>query len=125
MKTNIYSYLEISGGQNSNLYLNVVHFLSLVLIMHLWQLKTTVFLHRCQICAVLLGIDKINWCYAQNIFPASFASLGILNKDPTVWLGGARSPPVSFKVYLHSGENHTMLVHLKEQKKIFCSNKTH
>ncbi len=23
---NIYSYLETSGGQNSNLYLNVVHF---------------------------------------------------------------------------------------------------
>jgi len=24
--TNIYSYLETTGGQNSNLYLNVVHF---------------------------------------------------------------------------------------------------
>ncbi len=24
--TNIYSYLESSGGQNSNLYLNVAHF---------------------------------------------------------------------------------------------------
>jgi hypothetical protein len=24
--TSIYSYLETSGGQNSNLYLNVVHF---------------------------------------------------------------------------------------------------
>ncbi len=24
--TNIYSYLETSGGQRSNLYLNVVHF---------------------------------------------------------------------------------------------------
>jgi len=24
--TNIYSYLETSGGQNSNVYLNVVHF---------------------------------------------------------------------------------------------------
>ncbi len=26
LNTNIYSYLETSGGQNSNLYLNVVHF---------------------------------------------------------------------------------------------------
>ncbi len=26
LKTNIYSYLETSGGQSSNLYLNVVHF---------------------------------------------------------------------------------------------------
>ncbi len=26
LKTNIYSYLETSGGQSSNLHLNVVHF---------------------------------------------------------------------------------------------------
>ncbi len=26
LKTNIYSYLEKSGGQSSNLYLNVPHF---------------------------------------------------------------------------------------------------
>jgi hypothetical protein len=26
LNTNIYSYLDISGGQGSNLYLNVVHF---------------------------------------------------------------------------------------------------
>ncbi len=26
LNTNIYSYLETSGGQSSNLYLNVVHF---------------------------------------------------------------------------------------------------
>jgi hypothetical protein len=32
---NIYSYLETSGGQSSNLYLNVVHFLTPVKIMHL------------------------------------------------------------------------------------------
>ncbi len=25
-KTNIYSYLETSGGQSSNIYLNVIHF---------------------------------------------------------------------------------------------------
>ncbi len=28
LNTNIHSYLEISGGQRSNLYLNVVHFLN-------------------------------------------------------------------------------------------------
>jgi hypothetical protein len=28
LNTNIYSYLEMSGGQSSNLYLNVVHFFS-------------------------------------------------------------------------------------------------
>jgi hypothetical protein len=32
-------YVETSGGQSSNLYLNV-HFLTPVLIRHLWQLKT-------------------------------------------------------------------------------------
>jgi hypothetical protein len=26
LKTNIYSYLEMSGGQSSHLFLNVVHF---------------------------------------------------------------------------------------------------
>ncbi len=26
LNTNIYSYLDISGGQSSNVYLNVVHF---------------------------------------------------------------------------------------------------
>jgi hypothetical protein len=26
INTNIYSYLDTSGGQSSNLYLNVVHF---------------------------------------------------------------------------------------------------
>jgi hypothetical protein len=50
--TNIYSYLETSGGQSSNLHLNVVHFFNNI--RHLWQLKTVVFLHRCLICAALL-----------------------------------------------------------------------
>ncbi len=45
LNTNIYSYLETSGGQRSNLYLNVAHFLTPVLIRHLWQLKMVVFLH--------------------------------------------------------------------------------
>jgi len=42
LNTNIYSYLETSGGQS---YLNVIHFLTPVLIGHPWQLKTAVFLH--------------------------------------------------------------------------------
>jgi hypothetical protein len=41
--TNIYSYLETSGGQNFNVYLNVVSFFSTpVLFRHLWQLKTAI-----------------------------------------------------------------------------------
>jgi hypothetical protein len=28
LNTNIYSYIETYGGQSSNLYLNVVHFLN-------------------------------------------------------------------------------------------------
>jgi hypothetical protein len=44
LNTNIYSFLETSGGKSSNLYLNGVHFCSTpVLIRHLWQLKTIVF----------------------------------------------------------------------------------
>jgi hypothetical protein len=51
----IISYLETSGGQSSNPYLNVVHCLAPVLLRHPWQLKTVVFLHWCLICAVLLN----------------------------------------------------------------------
>ncbi len=55
LNTNIYSYLETSGGQSSNQYLNVVHFSTPVLIRHLWQLKTVVFLHWWLIHAVPLA----------------------------------------------------------------------
>jgi hypothetical protein len=54
LNTNIYSYLETSGGQSSNLYLHVVHFSTPVLIRKLWQLKTVVFMHSCLICIVPL-----------------------------------------------------------------------
>jgi hypothetical protein len=50
--TNISSHLKTSGGQSSNLNFNAVHFLTPVLIRHLWQLKTVVFLHLCLIGAV-------------------------------------------------------------------------
>jgi hypothetical protein len=56
LNTKIYSYLEISGGQSSNLYLNVVHFFSTVLIRHQWQLKIVVFLHWYLIFVVLLQL---------------------------------------------------------------------
>ncbi len=45
LKAYIYSYLKTCGGQSFNLYLSAVHFLTPVLIKHLWQLKTIVFLH--------------------------------------------------------------------------------
>jgi hypothetical protein len=64
LNTNIYSYLETSGGQSSNLNFNVVHFSTPVLIRQLWQLKTAVFFHRCLICAVLLKLTtarNTNW----------------------------------------------------------------
>jgi hypothetical protein len=54
LNTNIYSYLETTGGQSSSLYLNVVQFLTPVLSRHLWLLKTFVFLQWCLLCAALL-----------------------------------------------------------------------
>ncbi len=51
--TNVYSYLETSGGISYNPYLNVVNFSTPELIRHLWQLKTLVLLHWCLICAVM------------------------------------------------------------------------
>jgi len=53
LNANIYSYLKTSGGQSSNLYLNLVHFFNTSVIRHLWQLKTVVFLHWSLICALL------------------------------------------------------------------------
>jgi hypothetical protein len=58
LNTSIYSYLKTSGGQSSNLYLNVVHFSTPLLIRHLWQLKTVLFLHWCLTrAALLLALD--------------------------------------------------------------------
>jgi hypothetical protein len=54
LNTNIHSCLRTCGGQSSSLYLNVDLFSTPVLIRHLWQLKTVVFLHWCLIHAVLL-----------------------------------------------------------------------
>ncbi len=55
LNTNIYSYLETSGGNSCNLYFNVLQFFNTpVLIRHLCQLKTVVFRHRCLKCAVQL-----------------------------------------------------------------------
>jgi hypothetical protein len=54
LNSNIYFFLETTGGQSSNLYLNVVQFLTPVLSRHLWLLKTVVFLHWCLLCAALL-----------------------------------------------------------------------
>ncbi len=42
-----------------------------------------------------LWASPIHQSYAQIIFLAGFASQGIVNKDPTVWLDGARPLPIS------------------------------
>ena len=52
LNTNIYSYLETSGGQSSNLYSDIFIFSTPGLIRHQWQLKTVVFLHWCLIRTV-------------------------------------------------------------------------
>jgi hypothetical protein len=53
LNTNMYSYLETSGGQSYNLYLNVLIFSIQGLNRHLWHPKTVVLLHWCLICALL------------------------------------------------------------------------
>jgi hypothetical protein len=58
LNINIYSYLETSGGQSPNLYLNAVHFLIPVLIRHLLQLKAVISLHWCLMHPVLLVITS-------------------------------------------------------------------
>jgi hypothetical protein len=53
LNTNIYSYFETSGGQSSNLHLDIVYFFNTMLIRHVWQLKKIVSLKWCLKCAVL------------------------------------------------------------------------
>jgi hypothetical protein len=59
LKTNFYSCLDSSVGESYNLYLNTDHFSTAVLIGHLWQLKTVVFLNWCLICSFLLGVNQL------------------------------------------------------------------
>ncbi len=42
-----------------------------------------------------MGDCPIHWNYAHIIFLAPFAGQGVLNKDPTIWLGGTKPPPIS------------------------------
>ena len=69
--TSINSYLKTSGGQSYNLYLNVVHRLTTVLIKHMWQLKTVVFLHWCLICAVPFSLRSV---VLLNVVALSYAA---------------------------------------------------
>jgi hypothetical protein len=61
LNTNIYSYLEISSGYSSNLYLNVVHFLTPVLIRCLWQLNTAALLQL--LCCIGVLYVLLYWCH--------------------------------------------------------------
>ncbi len=99
LNTKIYSDLETSGGQCSNLYLNVVHFSTPVWIRHLWQLKTVVFLHWCcsivKLAKIILVVQKelpnfISLIFNSAIFLSGFTTQGVLNKDPAVWLDATR-----------------------------------
>jgi hypothetical protein len=74
LNTNIYSYLEISGGQSLNLFLSLFIFSTPVLIRHLRQLKVVLFLHWCLIRAALefvkslIGTSGIIKCLYKHCF---------------------------------------------------------
>jgi hypothetical protein len=73
LNTNIYFYLETSCGQSSNAYLNVVHFSMPELIRNLWQLKTAVFLHWCQMCVFHCHQFQTSvWIFDFNLFKLKF-----------------------------------------------------
>ncbi len=75
LNTNIYSYLEASGGQNSNLYLNVVHFSTPALIRHLLLQRTVVFLPTCQIRAAPFVVIQI----LKHFLVHTMISMGVSN----------------------------------------------
>jgi hypothetical protein len=72
LNTNIYSYLEISGGQSSNPYLNpYLNLFSIPeLIRNLRQLRTVVFLHWCLIHAVPLVKEEFKDQSSLKRFPS-------------------------------------------------------
>jgi hypothetical protein len=96
MNTNIYSYLETSGGQSSYLYLNVVHFFNTSVnltsvaaedncfpalmsnkccsIRHLWQLLGSCFL-----------TIMSNMCYSINLWFTFRKSLITNSQNHTIW----------------------------------------
>jgi hypothetical protein len=82
--TIIYSYLETSGGQSPNPYLNVVHFSRPELIRNLWQLKTAVFLHWCLLLAVPLAreprIKRLWFLWPVKVAVEVFVKQGALQK---------------------------------------------
>jgi hypothetical protein len=49
-----------------------------------------------------LGVCQIHWSYAEINFLAGFTSQGVLDKDPTVVLSGARESPISLIMSLMS-----------------------
>ncbi len=82
LNTHIYPYLETSGGQSSNLYLNVVHFSIPVLVIYLWQLKTIIFLHCCLIQAAQLnGAGNTNGGSITVLLASCLTGLDLANKS--------------------------------------------
>jgi hypothetical protein len=66
LNTNIYSNLETCGGQSYKPIFKCCFFWSTtVLIRHLWQLKTVVFLHWCLIHAIILiwSVQTLKLCF--------------------------------------------------------------
>ncbi len=52
-----------------------------------------------------------NWEFVKSNFLTGFASLGVLNKDPTFWVDGARPPPlVIFVLPLPENEFNTVMI---------------
>jgi hypothetical protein len=81
-------------GQNSNLYINIVHFSTQDLIIHLWQLETVVFLHRCLICALLLRRCLFFTMDGEMLHILSFitiAIVGIIDDSDKINVSGART----------------------------------
>jgi hypothetical protein len=61
-----------------------------------------------------------NLRHIQIIFQASFARQGVLNKDPIVWLDGARPPSRSmFLSMKNSHPNFAVIVRTREFAKFF------
>jgi hypothetical protein len=80
LNTNIYSYLETSGGQSFNLCFNVVHFLNTSVNKMSVAARTVVFLHWCLLYVALFisGAYRVMLQIVASLWSIIYYSKGII-----------------------------------------------
>jgi len=123
LNTNICPNLETSGCRSSNLNFNDVPFSTPVLIIHMWQFNTVVFLHWCLICTVLFysNVKSVNWCHKNYNFVCAVLYLLILDgkltssRDTSSPTEHRYKTPLKLNILYHSGAFFFFWIHQELQ----------